>query len=86
MVGATRLVARASGAAPDGGVSFPGEFFIMTGSFALGQVFNFGSLAHIADCYGELHSLNGAAPMGSKPPAPPSPLGLLGADLKVLAR
>ena len=85
MVGATRLVARASGAAPNGDGRFPGEFFIMTGAFALGQVFNFGSLAHIADCYGELHSLNGAAPMGSKPLSLPSLPGLLGADLEVLA-
>ena len=36
VAGATRLVARASGIAPDGGLRFPGEFSIMAGAFALG--------------------------------------------------
>jgi hypothetical protein len=38
----------------DGGVRFPGEFFIIAGAFAPGQVLNFGSLAYIINCYGEL--------------------------------
>ena len=58
VAGATRLIAIASGTAPDGGVYFPGEFFIIAGAFAPGQVLNFGSLAYVIDCYGELvHSM-----------------------------
>ena len=34
VVGATRLIAGASGTAPDGGIRFPGEFFITAGAFA----------------------------------------------------
>jgi len=34
--GATCLIAGASGTASDGGVRFPGEFFITAGVFALG--------------------------------------------------
>jgi hypothetical protein len=82
---ATRLVAKASGTTPDGDVRFPSEFFIITGAFALGQVLNFGSLAYIADCYGELCPLNGAAPVGNELQVPSPPLGLLGGDLEVLA-
>jgi hypothetical protein len=63
---ATRLVARASGTTPDGDVCFPGEFFVIGGAFALGQVLNFGSLAYITDCYGELCPLNGATPVGNE--------------------
>jgi hypothetical protein len=47
---ATHLVTGASGAATDGDVHFPDEFTIMAGSFALGQVLNFGTLAYVADC------------------------------------
>jgi hypothetical protein len=86
MAGATRLVTGASGAAPDGGVRFPGEFSVVAGAFAIGQVLNFGSLAYIADCYDELRPLHGAAPAGNKPSASPPLLGLLGANLEVLAR
>jgi hypothetical protein len=82
---ATRLVARASGAAPDGGVRFPDEFS-MANTFARGQVLNFGSLTYIADCYGELHPFHGAAPTGNEPPASPPPRGLLGADLELLVQ
>jgi hypothetical protein len=66
-------VAGASGATPDDGVRFPGEFSIMAGAFAPGQVLNFGSLAYVADCYGELRPLHGAAPAGNAPPASPPP-------------
>jgi hypothetical protein len=82
---ATRLVAGASGTAPDSGVHFRGEFFIIANAFALGQVLNFGSLAYVSDCYGELRPLNGAAPMGNEFSALPPLLGLLGADPEVLA-
>ena len=71
VVGATRLITRASGTAPNGGVCFPGEFSVVAGTFAPGQVLNFGSLAYIADCYGELHSLHEAASTGSEPVAHP---------------
>ena len=54
VAGATRLVAEASDAAPDGGVRFPGEFSVAAGAFAPGQVLNFGSLSNIAACYSEL--------------------------------
>ena len=42
-------------------------------------------LAYVVDCYGELHPLHGATPVGSKPLASPTPSGLLGAYLEVLA-
>jgi hypothetical protein len=44
---ATRLVVGASGTALDGGVFFPGEFSIIAGAFALGQVLNFGRLSYV---------------------------------------
>jgi hypothetical protein len=86
VAGATHLIAEASGTAPDGGVRFPGEFTVMGGAFALGQVFNFRSLAYVADCYGELCPLHEVVSVGNEPLALPPPLGLLGADLEVLAR
>ena len=67
-------------------VEFPGEFSITAGAFALGQVLNFGSLAYVADCYNELRQLHGAALASTEPPTSPTLLGLLGADLEVLAR
>ena len=85
VAGATRLVARASGTASDSSVRFPSEFFIMAGTFTLGQVLNFGSLAYVVDCYGELRLLHGATPVGSEPSASPPPPGPLRLDLKVLA-
>jgi hypothetical protein len=57
----------------------------MTGAFALGKVPNFGSLAYVTDYYGELHPLHGAALVGNEPLASPPLLGLLEADLEVLA-
>ena len=86
VAGATRLVTGASGTALDGGVRFPDEFFITASAFALGQVLNFGSLAYVADCYSKLHLLIGATPTGNKLPAPPPPLGLIRANLEVLAQ
>jgi hypothetical protein len=85
VAGATRLVTGASGTAPDGGARFPNEFFVTAGAFALGQVLNFGSLAYVTDCYDELRPLHGVAPVVSEPPASPTPPGLLGAYLEVLA-
>jgi hypothetical protein len=83
---ATRLIAGASGTALDGGVCFPGEFSVTANAFAPGQVLNFGSLAYVADYYGELCALHRAAPAGNEPPTLPPPLRLLGAYLKDLAR
>jgi hypothetical protein len=57
----------------------------MVGAFALGQVLNFGSLAYIANCYGELHQLHGTVPASNEPPVLPPLSRLLGADLEVLA-
>ena len=54
VAGATCLIAKASGTAPDDGVGFSDEIFITTGAFPLGQVLNFESLAYVANCYGEL--------------------------------
>jgi hypothetical protein len=85
VVGATHLVAGASGTTLDGSVCFPSEFFIIVGAFTPGHVLNFGSLAYIADCYGELCPLDRAALAGNEPPASPPPPGLLGVDLEFLA-
>jgi hypothetical protein len=63
VAGATRLVAGASGVTPDGGVRFPGKFFVMAGAFTLGQVLNFGSLAYVDDRYGKHHPRSEAAPV-----------------------
>jgi hypothetical protein len=68
-----------------GGVCFPSEFSITASAFSLGQVLNFGSLAYIADCYGELHPLKEVAPVDSESLASSPPLSPLGADLEVLA-
>ena len=83
MVGATRLITGASDAAPGGDVRFPGEFSIMTGAYALGQVLCFGSLVYIIGYHGELHLLHRVAPVGSEPLASPPPLGPSRADLEV---
>ena len=71
VAGATCLIAGASNIALDGGVCFPSKFFIIADAFALGQVLNFGSLAYVAHCYGELHPLHGATSVGNEPPASP---------------
>ena len=71
MARATCLVVGASSTTHDGGVRFPGEFFITASAFALGHVLKFGSLAYVADCYGEVCLLNGAAPVGNELSAPP---------------
>jgi hypothetical protein len=86
VAGATHLIAEANGTTPDGGVRFPSKFFITAGAFALGQVLNFWSLAYVAEYYGELRPLEGAALAGNEPPASPPPPCLLGADLEFLAR
>ena len=62
VAGATYLLTGASGATPDSGVCFPDEFSDVASTFALGQVFNFGSLAYITDYYSELHLLHGVTP------------------------
>jgi hypothetical protein len=73
---ATRLIAGASTTAPNGGVCFPSEFFITANAFPSGHVLNFRSLAYIADYYGELCLLGGAASAGNELLVPPPPLGL----------
>ena len=85
MAGATRLVTGTGGTALDGGVRFPGELFVMADAFAPSLVLNFGTLAYVADCYGELCPLHGATLAGNESLGSPPPLGLLGADLTVLA-
>jgi hypothetical protein len=50
----TRLVTGSGGVNPEGGVRFSGEVIVAVGAFAPSQVFNFGSLAYIADCSCEL--------------------------------
>jgi len=82
---ATCLFVIVSGTALDGGIHFPDMFLITVNASTLDHVLNFGSLAYIADCYGEIHSLDGARPMATKYLALPTPSSLLGADLKVLA-
>jgi hypothetical protein len=82
---ATRLDARVGGTTPDDNVRFPDKFSITVGAFALDQVLNFESLVYVVDCYGELHPLHEAMPVGSEPPVSPSLPGLLGADLEILA-
>ena len=84
VAGAMRLIAGASGTAPNGSVRFLDEFSVAVGAFALGQVLNFGSLAYVADRHNELCPLNGATLVGTKSTAPPPPSGPLGADLEVL--
>ena len=85
VAGATHLIVGASDTALDGGVRFPGEFFITAGAFTSGQVLNFGSLDYVADCYSELRPLNGAAPVGNELLTPLLLLGILRAYLEVLA-
>jgi hypothetical protein len=85
VAGATHLVARASGATIDGSIRFLGEFFITANAFALDQVLNFGSLAYIPNCYGELCPLNGVALTSNELPTSPPSLGLLGVNLEILA-
>jgi hypothetical protein len=57
----------------------------MASAFAPGLVLKFGSLAYVTDCHGELRPLHGATPTGNEPLVSTPLLGLLGADLKVLA-
>jgi hypothetical protein len=73
VAGVTRLIARAGSAAPDGGVRLPS------------RVLNFGSLAYIADYYGELHPFKEAKPMDNESLVSSPPSGHMGADLEVLA-
>jgi hypothetical protein len=73
------------GTAPDNGV-LPDEFSVVAGTFAPSQVLNFGSLAYVVDYYGELYPLKELAPVDNKSLVSPSPLGLLEADLEVLAQ
>jgi hypothetical protein len=86
MAGATRLITGASSTSLDGDVCFPGKFSIMASAFVLGQVLNIGSLAYVADCYGELHLLHGAAMTSNEPSVSSPPLGPSRAYLEVLAQ
>ena len=79
MVRATRRIVGASGTALDGGVHFPGEFFIIVDAFAPGLILNFGSLAYVIDCYDEFCPPMGVAPAGDGSttlPPPPCPPGV----------
>jgi hypothetical protein len=66
---ATRLVTGAGGIALDGDVRFLGEFSVVVGTFAPGQVLIFGTLAYIANSDGELCPIYEAALVSSKLPA-----------------
>ena len=66
MAGATHLVTEVSGTNPYCGVHFRDEFFVMAGAFILGQVLNFVSLAYVTNCYGEVHPLQGVAPVDNE--------------------
>ena len=79
MVRATRLVATADSAAPEGDVRFSGEVIVAAGGFVPGQVLNFESLAYIADCYNKLHPLMETVPVDNESLASCPPPGLLGA-------
>ena len=83
---ATRLIAGAGGIALEGGVRFTDVVIITVSAFAPGQVLNFGSLAYVADCSGELHTLEETVSVGIESPASYPSSGLLGVDLEVLAR
>jgi hypothetical protein len=85
MAKATYPVAGASGTILDDGVRFPSEFSVTADTFAPSEVLNFGTLAYIADCYGELCLLHGARPAGIEPPVSPPSLGPLRTYLEVLA-
>jgi hypothetical protein len=86
VAGATHHVTGASGTAPDDGVRFLGEFSVTAGACASGQVLNFGSLAYVADYYGELHLLHRAAMVGNEPPVSSPPPRPSRADLEVLTQ
>jgi hypothetical protein len=70
---ATRLIAEVGITALDSGVCLLGELSVMFDAFTLSQVINFRILAYVADCYGELCLLHGAALVGNEPlMSPPS--------------
>ena len=83
---AIHLIIGASDIALDGGVRFSREFSVMVSAFAPGQVLNFGSLAYITDCYGELHLHHRAVMAGNEPPVSSPLLGPSRADLEVQAQ
>ena len=58
----------------------------MADAFALGQVLNFGTLAYIADCYGELRLLHGVVLVGIKALVSPPSLGPSRTNLEVLVQ
>jgi hypothetical protein len=64
---ATCLIAKSKQHCPDGSIHFPDEFSITVGTFALGQVLNFRSLAYVTDCYDKLHLLKEVVPTGTEP-------------------
>jgi hypothetical protein len=86
MARATHLVVRVGSAALQGGFHFSDEVIISIGAFVLGQVLNFGSLAYVADYYGELQPLKETPSVDNRSLASCHLPSLLGVDLKVLAR
>jgi hypothetical protein len=71
---ATCLVTGAGGAALESSVCLPCDISIVVNAFTPGQVLNFGSLAYVADCYGELHLLKEAEPVGNESGVDPETL------------
>jgi hypothetical protein len=69
---------------PEDGVCFSSKIVITSGSFALGQVLNFGSLDYVIDQSIEHHPLEETLLEDNESLASYHPLGLLGAILKVL--
>jgi hypothetical protein len=63
----------------------PGGVVVATGAFAPGQVLNFGSTAYVTDYNGKHHPLEETVPVRNESPTSYPPLGLLGADIEVLA-
>jgi hypothetical protein len=55
VVRVNHLVDAASGAAPDDGICFTNEFFVKVGTFDVGQILNFGSLAFPTHYCGKFH-------------------------------
>lgn len=86
MVGrATHLAAGAGDVAPQGSVRFSDEIIVVGGSFAPSQVLSFGSLDNVADYNSEFHPHEENLSYDNESRASYTPLGLLGADLEVLA-
>jgi len=66
-------------------VRFSREIVIVGGSFVPVQVHSFGSLGYVTNYNDELHPLEESPSKDNESPASYPPLGLLGANMEVLA-